>query len=140
MLRFALFVDGSNLLGALKAMSLHIDDYEALYGYVYKEAAGLGTKSHFNQFHSPPNCGGSTGTFLGTMDDWNLALRQSQTALHDAFLKDKDIKDYWLAIIGKTNPGLTPEKLEEKAWACFNDFSDWYAKKRSALDGMKRFH
>jgi len=36
MARFALFVDGSNLFGALKAMNLEVDDYEKLYAHVFK--------------------------------------------------------------------------------------------------------
>ena len=38
MARFAVFVDGSNLFGALKAMNLQVDDYESLYKYVFREA------------------------------------------------------------------------------------------------------
>ena len=38
MARFAIFVDGSNVFGALKEMKLEVDDYELLYGYVFKEA------------------------------------------------------------------------------------------------------
>jgi len=38
MQRFAIFVDGSNLFGSLKAMNLEVDDYETFFGYLYKEA------------------------------------------------------------------------------------------------------
>src|SRR5450759_3028066 len=38
MYRFALFVDGSNLFGALKAMNLEVHDYERFYSYLYREA------------------------------------------------------------------------------------------------------
>ena len=70
-----------------------------------------------------------------------LSLPQSQTALRTSFSRDKDMRDSWLAITGKANPGLSSTALEDKAWAaCFNDFKDWYEKKLSILDGMRRFH
>src|SRR4029077_17104889 len=53
----------------------------------------------------------------------------------------KEIRAYWLTIIGKANPELAGTKLEDKAWSeCFNDFREWYEKKRSILDGIRRFH
>jgi len=36
MYRFAIFIDGSNLFGALKAMNLEVQDYEILSGYLFK--------------------------------------------------------------------------------------------------------
>lgn len=41
MKRFALFVDGSNLFGALKALNVEVQDYEKLYGYVFEQARGV---------------------------------------------------------------------------------------------------
>jgi hypothetical protein len=40
MARFAIFVDGSNMFGAFKSMNLEVKDYEALFGYVFKESSG----------------------------------------------------------------------------------------------------
>ncbi len=139
--RFALFVDGSNLFGALKAMSLEVHDYEALYGYVYGEAVGLWREVTRQATASPAQLRRVYWYVVGSIDEWDLSLPQSQSALRNAFLRDKEVKDLWLGITGRTNPGLQAEKLEEKAWAaCFNDFKGWYAKKRSILEGMKRFH
>jgi hypothetical protein len=39
--RFALFVDGSNLFGALKALNVEVQDYEKLYGYIFEQARGV---------------------------------------------------------------------------------------------------
>jgi uncharacterized LabA/DUF88 family protein len=78
---------------------------------------------------------------VGSIDVWNLSLPQSQSALRTGFGRDKEIRDYWLGVAGKANPGLAKPKLEEKAWAmCFGDFKNWYETKLEILEGMRRFH
>jgi uncharacterized LabA/DUF88 family protein len=139
--RFAFFVDGSNLFGSLKAMNLEVDDYEGLFAYVYTEAVGVWREVTLQKGFCEAQLRRVYWYVVGSIDDWNLALPQSQTALHGGFSRDKEVKALWLAATGKANPELPPEKLEDKAWAaCFKDFSEWYARKRTILDGMRRFH
>jgi hypothetical protein len=38
-IRFTIFVDGSNLLGCLKDMNLRVDDYQAFYRFIFAEGA-----------------------------------------------------------------------------------------------------
>jgi len=141
MARFAIFVDGSNLFGALKSMCLEVADYEALYNYVFKEAHGTWATITHQTSCLPSELRRVYWYVVGAIDDWNLALPQSQSTLRDAFSHDKGIHDYWLSITGKANPELTGSKLEDGAWtACFNDFKGWYEKKCAVLDGMRRFH
>jgi uncharacterized LabA/DUF88 family protein len=141
MTRFAIFVDGSNLFGALKAMNLEVDDYEGLYEYVFREA--------HRTWHEATRQTGNTASELrrvywyavGSMDEWDLNLPQSQTALRNAFARDKATHDSWLAVVSRANPNLGGAELEDKAWAaCFVDFKEWYEKKQSILEGMRRFH
>lgn len=141
MTRFAIFVDGSNLFGALRAMNLEVDDYEALYGHLFKEAhAALVRLTHYSG-HPSAELRRIYWYAVGSIDEWDLSLPQSQTALRNAFNKDRDIHDGWMAVVGKANPGITGAQLEDKAWAaCFNDFEAWYQKKRDILDGMRRFY
>lgn len=139
--RFALFVDGSNLFGALKIMNLHVHDYEALFSYVYREATALWRDVTGQSDGVPSQLRRVYWYAVGAMDEWDLSLPQSQTALRNAFVKDREIRDYWLGIAGKANPELSQDKLEDKAWAmCFSDFREWYVKKRSVLQGMRNFH
>lgn len=141
MARFAVFVDGSNLYSALKSMNLEVDDYEGLFGYVFLEAHGTWTKITHQTDRVASELRRVYWYTVGTMDEWNLSLPQSHTALKSAFLRDKEIRDYWMSVEGKANPGLASSKVEDKAWvACFNDFKDWYEKKQSILKGMRDFH
>lgn len=141
MIRFVLFVDGSNLFGALKAMNLEVDDYEGLYAYVYQEAVSLW---HEVTIASPVQSAQLRRVYwyvVGTMDDWDLTLPQAQMHLRERFRQDREMRTAWLATAGTRSPGLAPDKLEDAAWVlCFADFRDWYYKKRDVLDKMRRFH
>jgi len=140
MQRFALFVDGSNLFGSLKAMNLEVRDYEGFYGYLYGEAARTCYEVTLQSAPLPTQLRRVYWYVVGAMDDWNLSLPQSQTALRNAFTKERAVHDAWMAITGKNNPGLPQGTLEDKAWAaCFADFSAWYERKRGTLEGMRRF-
>ena len=139
--RFVIFVDGSNLFGALKSMSVEVDDYEALYGYVFKEARAAWLEATYQT--QPVSCRLQRVYWyaVGTIDDWDLGLPQSQTALRNAFSRDREVHDSWVAITGKADPALRGQELEDKAWeSCFADFTQWYEGKKRILEGMRRFH
>lgn len=141
MIRFAIFVDGSNQFGGLKSMNLEVKDYEALYTYIYKEAHSAWVHVTRQTEKAHAELRRVYWYAVGTIDDWDLSQPQSQTTLRNAFSRDKDVRDSWLAITGKANPGLSGTALEDKSWAaCFKDFSEWYDSKRSILTGMRRFH
>src|SRR3990172_9176454 len=123
MARFAIFVDGSNLFGALRSMNLEVDDYERLYGYVFKEAHSAWLSVTHQSDKAVAELRRVYWYVVGTIDEWDLSLPQSQTALRNAFVRDKEIRDFWLALEGKGNPNLSGAKLEDKAWAaCFSNF------------------
>lgn len=141
MKRFALFVDGSNLFGALKTLNVEVQDYEKLYGYLFEQARSVWHQVARVPDNAPAELRRVYWYVVGSIDEWDLSLAQSQTALRNAFTKDKEIRDYWLSVAGKANPGTTKKPLEDKAWTlCFTDFTDWYQKKRAILDGMRRFY
>lgn len=141
MQRFAIFVDGSNLFGALKSMNLEVDEYEALYSYVFKEAHATWVRTTNQTDRVPAFLQRVLWYAVGSIDDWDLGLAQSQTALRAAFSRDREIRDAWLAVAGKANPGTVGQSLDDKAWAaCFADFRQWYDGKRRTLEGMKRFY
>lgn len=139
MIKLTAFVDGSNLFGALKSMNLEVGNYESLYGYIYKESISA---YHESTGISPPVSCQLQRIYwyvVGSIDEWDLSLTQSQDALRKSFQKDRETHDYWMQKAGRENQG--PKNLEDVAWAaCFNDFKRWYEAKQGILDGMKRFY
>src|SRR5438067_202667 len=97
MVRFAIFVDGSNLFGALKSMNLKVEDYEALYEHVFKEAHASWREVTWQTERVPSELRRVYWYAVGSIDDWDMSLPQSQTTLRNAFSRDKDVRDSWLA-------------------------------------------
>jgi len=141
MQRFALFVDGSNLFGSLKSMNLEVDDYERFFSYVHKESVSYWHTVTHTATTVPTQLRRIYWYVVGTIDQWDLSLPQSQTALRKAFDADKDVKGAWLAAAGKADPSLRGNALTDKAWAdCHADFKLWYEQKQEILKKMHSFH
>jgi uncharacterized LabA/DUF88 family protein len=139
--RFALFIDGSNLHGSLRAMNLQVSDYEAFYSYLYRLARQEWHRVTLQEAPAPAQLRRVYWYEVGSMDEWDLALPQSQAALREAFKRDKATHDLWVQAVCRAENGLTPSAAEDKAWdACFSDFRAWYETKRTSLASMRRFH
>src|SRR5688500_1539458 len=105
MTRFAIFVDGSNLFGSLKSMGLQVDDDEALYGHLFDEVGAAWARLTRQPSHPAAQLRRVYWYAVGSIDDWNLSLPQSQTALRNAFSTDRDVHDRWMAVAGRAHPG-----------------------------------
>jgi uncharacterized LabA/DUF88 family protein len=122
-------------------MNLEVDDYEGLYGYIFTEASGAWRLLTHQSGQEHAELRRVYWYAVGSIDDWDLGLPQSQTALRNAFDRDRDIHDAWMAVAGRANKGVVGTALGDKAWtACFNDFKVWYERKCEILEGMRRFH
>lgn len=139
--RFALFVDGPNLFGALRSMNLEVHDYEQFFAYLFREAA---TAWRTTTHQDPPLSALLQRVYwyqIGAIDEWDLSLPQSQAALRNAFIRNREVHDAWMERTGRVNAGLDAAALEDKAWTeCFADFRQWYDAKKQTLTGMRRFH
>jgi uncharacterized LabA/DUF88 family protein len=141
MTRFVLFVDGPNLFGSLKAMNLEVHDYEPFYAYLFREARGVWREVTQQDTSARAQLQRIYWYQIGTIDEWDLSLPQSQIALRSAFNRDRTTHDMWMQQVGRDNVDLKGAKLEDRAWAaCFADFRSWYEAKRNTLAGMRRFY
>lgn len=141
MIRFAIFVDGSNLFGSLKDLGVQVDDYQRFFGHVFKVAE--------EEWRNAVGAGKNTDTVLqrvywyqvGTIDTWNLDDAQSQAYLRERFDENKPVRDGYMARAGKLLPGKSQAEVGLKAWSlCFDEFRAWYENKKRILEGMQRFH
>jgi uncharacterized LabA/DUF88 family protein len=141
MIRFAFFVDGSNLFGSLKGMAVEVEDYQAFFNYLYKAAE--------QQWRSSVSADSGAVTLLqrvywyqvGSIDEWNLDDAQAQAYLHERFEENKQLRAGYMATAGKAMAGQSQEAVARKAWVlCFDELKGWYETKNKALEGMRRFH
>jgi len=141
MIRFAFFVDGSNLFGSLKGMALEVPDYQKFFDHLYRSAE--------SQWRSTTGASAGVLTVLqrvywyqvGSIDQWNLDDAQAQAVLKERFDESKQIKAGYMSAAGKANAGKPQTDVALKAWSlCFEEFKAWYEGKKAILAGMKRFH
>jgi uncharacterized LabA/DUF88 family protein len=141
MQRFALFVDGSNLFGSLKAMNLEVDSYEKFFEYVHTQAVTKWQGVTRTPATVPTQLRRIYWYVVGTIDQWDLTQTRSRIVLRKAFDADRDIREKWVAQTTKYNPELEGAALWEKAWNdCYNDFKYWYESKQEILRKMHNFH
>lgn len=140
-MRFAFFVDGSNLFGTLKHLGVRVDDYEEFYQYVFRKAVESWSSSLYSNLLPPIELRRVYWYAVGTIDDWNLGDPKAQAFLKSLFDSDVEIRRSYMAEAGKKLAGQPQDKVALEAWSmCFSDFKDWYDRKRATLDGMKRFY
>jgi uncharacterized LabA/DUF88 family protein len=141
MIRFAIFVDGSNLFGCLRDMNLRVEDYQGFYRYIFDEAVGVWRETAAAATLPPLQLRRVYWYEVGSIDEWDLADPKAQVHLHERFENDREQKRAYFALAGEKLKGASQEAVAKEAWAmCFREFQDWYEKKRSTLEGMRRFH
>lgn len=141
MIRFAIFVDGSNLVGCLRDMNVRIDDYQAFYRHIFDEAVDTWKDSGAVSPAPALQLRRVYWYEVGSIDDWNLSDPKAQVHLRERFEADKDVKRTYMALAGEKLKGAPQEAVVKEAWGmCFHEFQDWYERKCGLLDGMRRFH
>ena len=138
--RFALFVDGSNLFGSLRTMSLRVDDYESFFQYIFDQAV-LRWSETIRGIQPQAQLFRVYWYEVGTMDQWDLADVKAQAHLRDRFEGDREIRRTYMALAGQKLKGASQDKIAAEAWAmCYAECKSWYEYKSGILEGMRRFH
>jgi uncharacterized LabA/DUF88 family protein len=143
--RFIMFVDGSNLFGVAKHLSIQFDDYEKLYRYLFKKCTDDWRHSFVGEETLSAQLTRVYWYTVGSIDEWDLASPQAQQHLKRQFELDREVRPNWLKLAGQAlreaGKPHDQQRIADAAWTlCFEDFRDWYSKKKSILDGMQRFH
>lgn len=140
-MKFAIFVDGPNLIGSLDKLQLKVDDYQAFYLHVVEKASEAWKECFVGDSSFAIQLWRVFWYQVGHIDELNLSNPTLETNLKGIFEKNKLLYRPYMAIAGKENPGKSTDDLKEIAWStCFEEGKDWYKAKQSALEGMKRFN
>jgi len=137
------FVNGSNLFGTFKHLEVFVDDYEALYRYIFSQAVEQWRTTVNSAAPIPLRLLRVYWYVVDSMDEWDLNSMRSRQYLHERFVEDREVRSRWITEAARTNAGrgMDPARLEQVAFGmCFDDFKYWYEKKQSILSGMNRFY
>ncbi len=140
--RFVTFVDGSNLDGVLKHLSLRVDDYGSFYRHVFEQSV-LNWGRTFADGSPWPSAQHSRIYWyvVGKMDEWDLNDPKAEARLRSRFELNPRLRDSYLEDILRRLPDLPAERRNEEAWnLCFAETREWYDNKRRALERKKRFY
>lgn len=143
--RFIMFVDGSNLLGVGKYIGLEFDDYEKLYRHLFEKSIDEWRRSFAGGPNMPAQLTRVYWYAVGSMDEWDLGTQKVEEHLRRQFDSDRDTKSTWTKLAAQSlREGGKPTDeaaVRDEAWRmCFRECQDWYDKKRTLLDGMRRFY
>lgn len=139
--RFAIFVDGSNLFGLLRALDVKVDDYDAFYSFVFSQAVETWRQVADAQPQPAAQLLRTYWYVLGDIDEWDLANPKAQAHLRDHFDGDADLKRLYMSAAGPKCAGQSQEKVALEAFTmCLNEARGWYESRKKSLDGMRRFY
>lgn len=144
MVRFAIFVDGSNLFGSIKRLGLDIQDYEKFYLFILAQAINYWNESVVN--------GPEKGRLIrvlwyevGSIDEWDLNDPISIDTLRTWFSADQSLKNAYIAMatksLGSKGGYSDPTSILQDAWElCFKEAKEWYQQKADNIAKAHGFH
>lgn len=141
--KFAFFVNGSHLFGAFKHMEVYVNDYEALYRYLFEQAVGRWRNTIVAAAPPPAQLVRVYWYVVDSIDEWDLNNPRTRQYLNERFNDDREIRARWMGEANRQfgNTGADQGRLEQIAFdMCFDDFARWYDKKLNILSGMNRFY
>ena len=140
-MRFAIFVDGSNLIGSLSKIRVNVGDYQSFYKHIINNAlddwreCAVGDVIPFCQL---------LRVFwyqVGDIDNINLDSDVVRQNLQNVFERSKDINKFYMALAGRENPRKNKQEIKKIAWEmCFSDSEEWYESKCDFLYRMRAFN
>ena len=141
MLRFMIFVDGSNLHGTLRDLGIEINDYQSFFKFIHTRAAATWANSVEGGAGVAKQLVRTYWYVVGDMDDWDFGNADTRAHLADRFMKSRDLKERHFAQVEQAQPGLTIEQVQKIAFdEWYADTAAWYNRKREILDGIRRFY
>jgi hypothetical protein len=141
--RFMTFVNGSHLFGAFKSLDVFVDDYEALYRYVFEQAVARWRGSCVSPTPSAARLTRVYWYVIDIMDEWDLHSPRTRLYLQERFNDDRELKGRWMqeATRQLAGTGADTGRVEQTAFNAFvDDLRFWYERRLSILGGMNRFY
>lgn len=141
-MRFACFVDYSNLLGSLKRLNLRVNDYQSFFQYVLKEGYKVVLTSYLNHAPQPEAYISRVYWYaVGKLDGYDFNGSHTRGVLERIFNSNNELKNAYKSIVGPQNPGISPTELQQRAFTAFySDRQAWYMERKERIEGFCGFY
>jgi uncharacterized LabA/DUF88 family protein len=142
MKRFAIFCDGSNLIGSLRKLNLKVSDYQVFYKFVFEESVkAWGDCALIEKRDSFAILQRIYWYVLGDIDYIKTSDPKFQALMKEQFDHDKELKRSFLAMAGQNLKTSDQERIYLEAWkSCFQEAEEFYKYKAEQVDAMKGFY
>jgi hypothetical protein len=118
MIKFAFFVDGSNLFGSLKGMNIEVDDYQAFFNYLYKAAEQQGAPRSTRARGPIPYCSAFTGIRLDLLTTGiSMMNKPKPTCGSASTITSRSRLGIW-PLPGRFSQGKAKTQLHERLGRC----------------------
>ncbi|MGQ5525217.1 NYN domain-containing protein [Chitinimonas sp. PSY-7] len=140
-MRFAIFVDGPNLIGSFNKLNVDVGNYQDFYSYILSSTVDVWRTSFIGGGDPVPQLWRVFWYQVGYMDELRLDDPNVKANLRTSFEENKDLSRGYLAVAGRDSPDQKTEVIRELAWAnCFDEARHWYKSKKAQLEKMRRFN
>ncbi len=137
--RFMTFVNGSNLFTSFKHLDVFVDDYEALYRYIFTRTVDR-WRSTISPINHPTPAINSRVYWhvVDIIEEWDLRNPRTRQHLQERFMDDRELRAQWMAEAARNTALENVEQVAFTMW--YDDLTRWYERKLSILGGMSRFY
>ncbi len=140
-MKFAVFVDGPNLMGSLWNLNLNVENYQSFYNHITAKAVKEWRTCFVESGQSPALVWRVFWYQIGSIDDFYFDNPAFEKSLRRSFDGNTELKRTFVSIAEKENPAKSAGEIEEDAWKmCFREGRDWYERKRTDLKKMNQFN
>jgi len=140
-MRFAIFVDGSNLMGSFRHLNIRVNEYQKFFDFVFHQSIDNWKKCLYPDHNRQCELKRVYWYGVGSIDDIDLSDPKTQSNLQGYFKQTGSVLKSYLAEASKRHPGYTQEQIFLEAWKlCFDEFSEWYAKKKGQIEKFNKFY
>jgi uncharacterized LabA/DUF88 family protein len=141
MIRFMIFVDGSNLHGSLRELGLEVNDYQAFFKYIHARAAAAWSGGLDGPSAVARHLVRTYWYVVGDIDTWDFDNPDTRAHLFDRFMRSRELKERQVVLTERTHPEVKAEDVAKVAFdAWYAETASWYGRKTEILDGMRRFY
>lgn len=141
-MRFACFVDYSNLIGSLSKLGLRINDWQTFFQHIGKAGYRETFSSYLNSVpHTSAYLSRVYWYVVSTLDRYDFATEHTKNVLTRIFESNREVQSYYKNAVGRDQPTVPPAELHARAFDKFySDREAWYQDRKSRIEGFCGFY
>lgn len=141
-MRFACFVDYSNLIGSLTKLNLRINDYQSFFYFIVEQSYQQVLNAYINSSPQPEAKISRVYWYaVGHLDQYEFSEPQTKAHFQKVFNDSGEVKRMFMSEIGKSTTGLSSTDQYNRAFEAFyENRRSWYNSRVKKVEGFCGFY